>query len=120
MRAEVLSLQSIALGCTVHGAPQCLRGFKLQFTRTASALCLPLRPPCLIRPQGWLPHKATNPETDWHTALCLAHCRQDLQKDGLQASEGQGGILAQYNDPGVAPPFRRNEVLIPLQNFSIW
>jgi hypothetical protein len=60
----------------------------------------------------------------WLTSISLTlrsylACRRMLQKDGLQLS-GEGWLLAQYNDPGTAPPFRRNEVLIPLHNFQLW
>lgn len=46
--------------------------------------------------------------------------RRALQRDGLEPAPGQSWLLAQYNDPGTLPPFRRNEVLIPLQNFKLW
>lgn len=40
------------------------------------------------------------------------HLRRRLEEDGYPA--GGEELLAQYNDPGTLPFFRRNEVLIPL------
>eukprot|EP00775_Hariotina_reticulata_P003368 gene3368-3643_t len=43
-----------------------------------------------------------------------------LQVAGLQPADSSKWTLARYNDPSVKPRFRRNEVLIKLQNFDIW
>lgn len=45
--------------------------------------------------------------------------------DGLIPGHDNDGctrfIVAQYNDPSVSPPFRRNEVLIPIAaGFNLW
>jgi hypothetical protein len=46
-----------------------------------------------------------------------------LKADGLHPV-CEGGepsfTVMQYNDPGVKPPFRRNEILIPVANFDVW
>ena len=46
-----------------------------------------------------------------------ATLRRALLADGL--SPGEGWLLARYNDPGTLPPFRQNEVLIPLTQFHL-
>lgn len=46
-----------------------------------------------------------------------ARLRGTLVADGLKP--GSGWALARYNDPGTLPPFRRNEVLIPLTDFEL-
>ncbi|GLC36581.1 hypothetical protein PLESTF_001275600 [Pleodorina starrii] len=45
--------------------------------------------------------------------------RSSLERDGLQPA---GGVwtLARYNDPSTPGPFRRNEVLLPLEGFDMW
>lgn len=49
----------------------------------------------------------------------LQQLRDALAADGV-AADGSEWVLARYNDPGTAPPFRRNEVLVPLQSFDLW
>jgi hypothetical protein len=44
----------------------------------------------------------------------------DLPESGLRAAEPGAWTLARYNDPSVKPRFRRNEVLIALQDFDLW
>jgi hypothetical protein len=41
-----------------------------------------------------------------------------LERDGLNPEKDKY-ILARYNDPGTLPPFRRNEVLVPLKNYTL-
>jgi hypothetical protein len=41
-----------------------------------------------------------------------------MERDGLRPE--LGWALARYNDPSVAPVFRRNEVLIELKEFELW
>lgn len=48
-----------------------------------------------------------------------ARLRQALPGRGIVA-DGSGWLLARYNDPSTKPAFRRNEVLIPLKEFSLW
>jgi hypothetical protein len=43
-----------------------------------------------------------------------------LQADGLQVADPDAWALARYNDPSVRPQFRRNEVLMQLQDFDLW
>ncbi len=48
-----------------------------------------------------------------------------LKRDGVAlaaaAAGGRSWSLARYNDPSTPPPFRRNEVLMQLDdNFDIW
>ena len=43
--------------------------------------------------------------------------RKALAQDGIEVEEGYE--LARYNEPFVLPPFRRNEVLIRLKNFTL-
>ncbi|QDZ18762.1 SOUL heme-binding protein [Chloropicon primus] len=43
--------------------------------------------------------------------------RSALERDGLDAEPGFE--LARYNEPYVLPPFRRNEVLVKVKNFSL-
>ena len=42
--------------------------------------------------------------------------------DGLPVDAGKKWLLARYNDPGTLPPFRTNEVLLPLNaaEFKLW
>lgn len=42
-----------------------------------------------------------------------------MSRDGLEAA-GPDWTLARYNDPRTLPPFRRNEVLVPLGDFDLW
>ena len=49
-----------------------------------------------------------------------AELRRDLQRDGLLVADDSKAILAQYNDPGTLPPFRRNEILLQLNDFKLW
>lgn len=42
-----------------------------------------------------------------------------MEADGLKA--GSKSLLLRYNDPGTKGPFRRNEVLIPIESgFDLW
>ena len=48
-----------------------------------------------------------------------------LEEDGLVPEKDSDGctsfIVAQYNDPRVKPPFRRNEILIQIASgFDLW
>ena len=43
--------------------------------------------------------------------------RSALERDGLETEPGFE--LARYNEPYVLPPFRRNEVLVKVKNFSL-
>ena len=52
------------------------------------------------------------------TVRLLLPRRGALARDGLQAE--LGWTLARYNDPSVAPPFRRNEAMIELKDFELW
>ena len=51
-----------------------------------------------------------------------AELKQLVAGDGLPVVAGGEWILARYNDPGTPPPFRKNEVLIPLdqEKFKLW
>jgi len=42
-----------------------------------------------------------------------------IKKDGLEPVDDSSWILARYNDPGTLPPFRKNEVLLPIKNFKL-
>jgi hypothetical protein len=46
-----------------------------------------------------------------------AKLRAAVAADGLNV--GGDWVLARYNDPSVLPPFRRNEVLVPLAGFQL-
>ena len=46
-----------------------------------------------------------------------ANLRTALERDGFQVEDGYE--LARYNEPFVLPPFRRNEVLIKIRDFSL-
>lgn len=42
-----------------------------------------------------------------------------MKADGL--IPGKGSLLLRYNDPGTKAPFRRNEILIPIESgFALW
>ena len=50
---------------------------------------------------------------------------RSIERDGLQAAKNETGeaqsLLLQYNDPGVKPMFRRNEVMVPVAaGFDLW
>lgn len=46
--------------------------------------------------------------------------RSSLARDGVRP-RGLSWTLARYNDPSTPGPFRRNEVLLPLEDdFDIW
>ena len=51
--------------------------------------------------------------------LQLNELRTLLAADGRTRAD-ESYVLARYNDPSTRPRFRRNEVLIPLENFSLW
>lgn len=42
-----------------------------------------------------------------------------LTRDGRKAASGVW-TLARYNDPSTPAPFRRNEVLLPLEGYELW
>lgn len=46
--------------------------------------------------------------------------RKHLMADGVEVQLGGQWVLARYNDPGTPPPFRRNEVMLPLADFKLW
>eukprot|EP00208_Stichococcus_sp_RCC1054_P000489 CAMPEP_0206140442 /NCGR_PEP_ID=MMETSP1473-20131121/9492_1 /ASSEMBLY_ACC=CAM_ASM_001109 /TAXON_ID=1461547 /ORGANISM="Stichococcus sp, Strain RCC1054" /LENGTH=369 /DNA_ID=CAMNT_0053534595 /DNA_START=232 /DNA_END=1341 /DNA_ORIENTATION=+ len=48
-----------------------------------------------------------------------ARLRAALPKHNLKPRSGQY-IVARYNDPGTKPIFRRNDVLIELEDFKLW
>ena len=48
-----------------------------------------------------------------------AELRTAMQKRGLEA-DGADWSLCRFNDPSTRPMFRRNEVLIPINNFELW
>ena len=56
---------------------------------------------------------------DQHAAQEATELRRQLLAHG-QVPAGDGWLLARYNDPSVLPPFRRNEVLIPVADFQLW
>ena len=68
--------------------------------------------------------------TDASSAEAVAKLRNDLAVDGVKvADEGASSssssspfLLAQYNGPVTLPPFRLNEVLVPLDEeaFDLW
>jgi hypothetical protein len=46
-----------------------------------------------------------------------------MTEDGLDALQRDGRVVtytAQYNDPRVKPPFRRNETLVAVSEFDVW
>ena len=49
-----------------------------------------------------------------------ARLKKAVEADGLRPVAGAQWVLARYNDPGTPPPFRRNEVLLPLDDFKLW
>ena len=53
------------------------------------------------------------------SAAVEAALRRSMQGRGLDA-EGADWLLARYNDPSTKPVFRRNEVLIPVRDFTLW
>lgn len=71
-----------------------------------------------LAPAPAWPHAGPYLVTQTTPATLPPRRRRVLLRDGVQP--GEGWTLAQYNDPGTAPPFRRNEVLIPLEGFSLW
>ncbi len=48
-----------------------------------------------------------------------AALRGSLQQDGVEIASDEY-LLARYNDPSTMAVQRRNEVLIPISNFSLW
>lgn len=54
------------------------------------------------------------------SAAVAEQLRLDVASDGLRFDSHSPWTLARYNDPGTPPPFRRNEVLLPLQDFKLW
>ncbi|KAK9806065.1 hypothetical protein WJX73_010820 [Symbiochloris irregularis] len=59
---------------------------------------------------------AANTQTSQQQADLL---RQALLRAGLKPNSEQW-VLARYNDPSTRPLFRRNEVLMPVDGFSLW
>ena len=51
-----------------------------------------------------------------------AELRKDVENDGLFLVPGGKKVLARYNDPGTIPPFRKNEVMLPIDDskFKLW
>ena len=49
----------------------------------------------------------------------LGELRMLLSEDERNPAD-DSYILARYNDPSTRPSFRRNEVLLPLTDFSLW
>ena len=45
-----------------------------------------------------------------------------VEKDGISVAGSQPAVLARYNDPSTPPLFRRNEILIPINEstFKLW
>jgi hypothetical protein len=43
-----------------------------------------------------------------------------LQEARLKPVSSSSWMLARYNDPSVKPRFRRNEILVELQDFDLW
>jgi DNA gyrase inhibitor GyrI len=43
-----------------------------------------------------------------------------LQEARLKPVDSSSWMLARYNDPSVKPRFRRNEILVELQDFNLW
>ena len=63
--------------------------------------------------------------TDGASARAAEKLSADLAADGVKVSEGSSSppfLLAQYNGPVTLPPFRLNEVLVPLdaEAFDLW
>lgn len=55
-------------------------------------------------------------------AKIAAELRRAAVADGVPLIPGEEKVLARYNDPGTPPPFRRNEVLLPVDEskFKLW
>lgn len=57
---------------------------------------------------------------------CFAQVQQQLQRlrramvSHSLKPKSDDYIVARYNDPGTKPVFRRNEVLIELEDFQLW
>lgn len=49
----------------------------------------------------------------------LSSLRQAMARDQLKAAS-EKWTLARYNDPSTKAPFRRNEVLVSVQEFDLW
>jgi hypothetical protein len=43
-----------------------------------------------------------------------------LLEAGVTVPDPDAWVLARYNDPSVKPRFRRNEILMQLQEFDLW
>jgi SOUL heme-binding protein len=50
----------------------------------------------------------------------LQRLRQAARKHDLKLKSPSDYIVARYNDPGTKPIFRRNEVLVELEDFKLW
>lgn len=59
---------------------------------------------------------------DAEEAKTAAELRRAAEADGVPLVVGGKKVLARYNDPGTPPPFRRNEVLLPVDEskFKLW
>lgn len=55
-------------------------------------------------------------------AVKAAELRRVAQLDGISLVPGATWVLARYNDPGTLPPFRRNDVMFPVEEskFELW
>ena len=49
----------------------------------------------------------------------VAELRDSLRADRVNF-DGSKWLLARYNDPSTRPAFRRNEVLVPVNEFDLW
>lgn len=49
----------------------------------------------------------------------LSSLRQAMARDQLKATS-EKWTLARFNDPSTKAPFRRNEVLVSVQDFDLW
>lgn len=50
----------------------------------------------------------------------LQRLRQAVRKHDLKLKSPSDYIVARYNDPSTKPIFRRNEVLVELDDFELW
>jgi hypothetical protein len=55
-------------------------------------------------------------------AAAALHARlaSDFRPGGAVVAEGEGFVVARYNSPATPPPFRKEEVLLPLSEFDVW
>jgi SOUL heme-binding protein len=50
----------------------------------------------------------------------LQRLRQAVQKHSLKLKSPNEYVIARYNDPSTKPIFRRNEILVELEDFQLW